>query len=118
SAAVRLSLLQGLLDSDGGPVRQRGRTCRIQYTTCSERLRDDVVELVRSLGGVASWRRRVADGRKPGRARGRVVEYRHDAFVLDIRLPPSIDPFRLVRKRKVYDRNGGGRPMRFIEAIE
>ena len=39
---VRVALLQGLLDTDGGPVTQRGRTCRIQYTTCSARLRDDV----------------------------------------------------------------------------
>jgi phosphate starvation-inducible PhoH-like protein len=48
SAEVRLAVLQGLLDSDGGPVIQRGRTCRIQYGTSSERLRDDVVFLVRS----------------------------------------------------------------------
>src|SRR5699024_9472558 len=47
---VRLAVLQGLLDTDGGPVRQRGRTCRIQYTTTSARLRDDVAFLVQSLG--------------------------------------------------------------------
>src|SRR5581483_6295999 len=116
--AVRMSVLQGLLDTDGGPVLQAGRTCRIQYTTCSERLRDDVAFLVRSLGGVAYWRRRAAEGRKPGIARGRPIEYRHDAFVMDIRLPAGIDPFRLPRKREVYRRYGGGRPMRFIESIE
>src|SRR4051794_8459462 len=53
---VRIAVLQGLLDSDGGPVTQPGRTCRIQYSTCSEELRDDVVYLVRSLGGVTYWR--------------------------------------------------------------
>ena len=115
---VRMSVLQGLLDTDGGPVTQAGRTRRIQYTTCSERLRDDVAFLVRSLGGVAYWRRRAAAGRKPGNARGRPVEYRHDAFVMDIRLPESIEPFRLSRKLDVYRRHGGGRPMRFIESIE
>ena len=73
SADVRLALLQGLLDSDGGPVFQSARTCRIQYTTCSERLRDDVVYLVRSLGGVAYSRRRAALGLTPGRAGGRRV---------------------------------------------
>jgi phosphate starvation-inducible protein PhoH and related proteins len=118
SAAVRLAVLQGLLDSDGGPVTQRGRTCRIHYTTCSERLRDDVVFLVRTLGGVAYWRRRPALGRKPGLARGRAVEYRQDAYVLDIRLPEGLPPFRLGRKRARYDACGGGRPMRFIESIE
>jgi phosphate starvation-inducible protein PhoH and related proteins len=118
SAAARIALLQGLLDSDGGPVTQEGRTCRIQYTTCSEALRDDVVYLVRSLGGVAYWRRRGADGRPPGFAHGRPVEHRSDAFVMDIRLPPLIEPFRLSRKRDVYRRHGGGRPMRFIDSIE
>ena len=115
---VRVALLQGLLDSDGGPVTQQGRSCRIQYTTCSERLRDHVAFLVRSLGGVAYCRTRLADGRAPGRARGRSIEYRHDAFVMDLRLPSGIEPFRLWRKAKLYERDGGGRPMRFIESIE
>jgi phosphate starvation-inducible PhoH-like protein len=118
SADVRLAVLQGLLDSDGGPVSQRARSCRIQYTTCSEQLRDDVVFLVRSLGGVAYWRRRPVEGRKPGLANGRPVPYRDDAFVLDIRMPAGVQPFRLARKREIYDRFGSGRPMRFIDAIE
>jgi phosphate starvation-inducible PhoH-like protein len=37
---------------------------------------------------------------------------------MDIRLPPEIAPFRLERKREIYDRTGGGRPMRFIASIE
>jgi phosphate starvation-inducible protein PhoH and related proteins len=118
SAAVRMAVLQGLLDSDGGPVSQNGRTCRVQYTTCSEHLRDDVLLLVRSLGGVAYWRRREAAGRPPGNAKGRPVHYRADAFVMDIRLPEGLEPFRLARKRDCYRRVGGGRPMRFITAIE
>ncbi|MEA2196818.1 MAG: phosphate starvation-inducible protein PhoH [Solirubrobacteraceae bacterium] len=127
SAATRIALLQGLLDSDGGPVTGEstsvptplpGRTCRIQYTTCSPRLRDDVTYLVRSLGGIAYARLRPAAGRKAGFANGRPVEHRHDAFVMDLRLPAGVEPFRLGRKRDLYDRLGGGRPMRFIEAIE
>jgi len=115
---VRLGILQGLLDSDGGPGVQAARSCRIQYTTCSEQLRDDVVFLVRSLGGVAYSHRRRAAGRSPGRANGRLVHHRSDAFILDIRLPEGIDPFRLARKRDRYRRYGGGRPMRFVRAIE
>ena len=118
SSHVRLAVLQGLLDSDGGPVIQEGRTCRIQYGTSSERLRDDVVFLVRSLGGVAYWRTRPAAGRAPGCARGRDVHHRSDAYVLDIRLPEGVEPFRLTRKREAYRRGGGGRPMRFIDSIE
>ena len=68
-----------------------------------ERLRDDVVFLVRSLGGVAYWRTRPAAGRQPGRANGRPVHHRHDAYVIDIRLPEGIEPFRLTRKRDDYD---------------
>jgi phosphate starvation-inducible PhoH-like protein len=115
---VRLGVLQGLLDSDGGPVTQRARTCRIQYATCSSRLRDDVILLVRSLGGVAYTRTRPAEGRRPGRARGRDVHHRSDAHVIDIRLPQGIEPFRLTRKIDAYRQHGGGRPMRFIDSIE
>ena len=119
SRAVRLAVLQGLLDSDGGPVRQPGRTCRVQHTTCSDRLRDDVTFLVRSLGGVAYSRTRPAAGRTPGRAGGRAVWHRHDAHVLDIRLPAGVAPFRLARKAAAYEAaGGGGRPMRFVDRIE
>ena len=118
SAEVRLAVLQGLLDTDGGPVTQTNRTCRIQYTTNSEKLKDDVIFLVRSLGGVANFRKRKAEGRKPGFARGRFVYNRNDSYVLDIRLPDNIKPFRLKRKAEIYAKLGGGRPMRFIKNIE
>lgn len=118
SPGVRLSVLQGLLDTDGGPVTQSHRTCRIQYTTTSERLRDDVVFLVQSLGGIAYHRCRAAEGRKPTRANGRPIHYRHDAHVIDIRLPPGIQPFRLERKLDAYEASGGGHPMRYIDRIE
>ncbi len=115
---VRLAVMQGLLDTDGGPVTQAERTCRIQYTTTSPRLREDMVFLVRSFGGVAYWRTRRAQGRKPGRARGRDIYYRADAYVVEIRLPAGVAPFRLARKRDLYDAHGAGRPMRFIHSIE
>ncbi|SPL97071.1 Phosphate starvation-inducible protein PhoH, predicted ATPase [[Actinomadura] parvosata subsp. kistnae] len=115
---IRLAVLQGLLDADGGPVIQDGRTCRIQFSTVSARLRDDVVFLVQSLGGVAYSRTRLAKGRKPGLAGGREVHHRHDAHVLDIRLPEGIEPFRLSRKAEVYRKHGGGRPMRYVDRIE
>ncbi len=118
SREVRLAVLQGLLDTDGGPVTQDGRTCRIQYTTTSDRLRDDVLYLVRSLGGVAYAGTRRAEGRTPGHASGRDIGYVHDAHVLDIRLPAGVAPFRLARKAAKYDATGGGRPMRSIESIE
>jgi phosphate starvation-inducible PhoH-like protein len=59
-----------------------------------------VLFLVRSLGGVA------------------YVFHRYDAYVVDIRLPAGVAPFRLARKAATYDSTGGGRPMRFIDSIE
>jgi phosphate starvation-inducible PhoH-like protein len=119
SPDVRLAVLQGLLDTDGGPVTQARRSCRVQYVTTSPRLRDDVVFLVRSLGGVAYWRTRRAAGRRPGRANGRPVGYRSNAYVLDIHLPDGVAPFRLTRKLWTYRLcGGGGRPMRFVDSIE
>jgi phosphate starvation-inducible PhoH-like protein len=96
SPEVRLAVLQGLFDTDGSAVTQLGRTCRIQFTTISDRLRDDVVFLVRSLGGVVT----------------------QDAHILDIRLPKGVVPFRLARKVAKYNATGGGRPMRFVDRIE
>jgi phosphate starvation-inducible PhoH-like protein len=116
--AVRHAVLQGLLDTDGGPVRQDGRTCRVQYTTNSPALRDAVVFLVRSLGGVAYCRVRTMEEKRPGFAKGREVAHRADSFVIDLRLPPEFPPFRLSRKAQTYADDGGGRPMRFIESIE
>ena len=119
SHKVRLAVLQGLLDTDGGPVTQKNRTCRIQYATTSPRLRDDVIFLVRSLGGIAYHRTRPAEGRAPGLANGRPVHHRHDAHIIDIRLPEGVEPFRLTRKRAAYNAaGGGGRPMRYIDSIE
>jgi phosphate starvation-inducible PhoH-like protein len=119
TAEVRLAVLQGLLDADGGPVTQADRTCRIQFATTSILLRDDVITLVRSLGGVAYTRRRMAEGRKPGWVNGRDVGFRRDAHIVDIRLPEGIEPFRLARKRQKYNAaGGGGRPMRYIDDIE
>ena len=77
-----------------------------------------MISLVRSLGGVAYSRTRPAAGRKPGLTNGRLVPYRSDAYVLDIRLPGTLEPFRLTRKLRAYEEDGGGRPMRFVTSIE
>ena len=51
--------------------------------------------------------------------RGRDVPYRHDGYVVDLRLPAGIEPFRLRRKLATYrGAGGGGRPVRFIDSIE
>ncbi len=109
-SAVRLGVLQGLLDAAAGPVTQAGRSCRIQYTTTSPRLRADMLFLVQSLGGIVNVRTRSAVSRTTGN--------RRETYVLDIRLPEGIEPFRLDHKARKYAAHGGGRPMRFLHAIE
>jgi phosphate starvation-inducible PhoH-like protein len=80
----------------------------------SPQLRDSVIFLVQSLGGVAYWREGPAGEREPGLA----IRHPHDAYILDIRLPEGIEPFRLSRKADTYKSYGGGRPMRFVDRIE
>jgi len=46
------------------------------------------------------------------------VHHRSDAYILDIRLPAGIEPFRLERKAAKYHQFGAGRPMRYIDGIE
>jgi phosphate starvation-inducible protein PhoH and related proteins len=101
SAEVRLAVLQGLLDSGGAPAVQRDRTCRVEFCTVSARLRDDVVHLARSLGGVALVR----------------SEQGH-TYDVEIRLPEGVAPFRLSRKRAVYEALPSGRPVRVVDRVE
>lgn len=66
SIEQRMQLLQGLMDTDGN-ISKRGEAA---YTTTSPRLRDDVLELVASLGFKATvnqWTARI-DGRDCGLA--------------------------------------------------
>lgn len=69
SVSDRIALLQGLCDTDG-TVTGSGKS--IEYSTSSERLRDDLVFLVGTLGGRITWSSRQpfytdARGRHPGR---------------------------------------------------
>jgi hypothetical protein len=51
SIGQRISLLQGLMDTDG-----TAKGNRVSYSTISYRLAQDIVELVRSLGGISKIR--------------------------------------------------------------
>ncbi|NMO01269.1 phosphate starvation-inducible protein PhoH [Gordonia sp. TBRC 11910] len=92
SADVRLAVLQGLLDADADTD---GEIVRV--AVASDRRRDDVTYLVQSLGGTA---------------------IRHDAHVIDIRLPEGLQPFRLARKAEKYVCGGFKPPRRYIDSIE
>ncbi len=69
SVDQRFSLLAGLLDTDGHVVvrpETGGFGNYIEYCTTSERLRDDVIELIRSLGGRATFIQRMGAYRLNG----------------------------------------------------
>lgn len=104
----RVSLLQGLLDTDGG---LSGGV--IEYSSTSLELTNQVKELVMSLGGNARVTSRTTqytylDEKKNGRLSYRVF----------IRLPNEIKPFRLERKANLVPLRTKYFPSRSIEAID
>ena len=90
---VRLGVLQGLMDTDG-TVSPTGA---VEFCTTSEQLAHDVVFLVQSLGGKASWRkqRRTSYTHKGEKKQGRL------SYRIGIRHLP-MNPFRLSRKADLW----------------
>lgn len=78
----RIAILQGLLDTDGTVCRKSGSTI---FSSSSEGLVEDVQELVRSLGGLAT-----IFSKKTTHL---------DHYTSYINLPNNIMPFRLTRKK-------------------
>ena len=86
SIEQRLLLLQGLMDTDGTCSDKRKGA---SFSNTSEMLIDNVVELVRSLGGIAT-------------KSSFVTNYNTNAFRVSISLPNGMNPFRLKRKADKY----------------
>jgi phosphate starvation-inducible protein PhoH len=109
NVAVRLAVLQGLMDTDG-TVAPQG--CSQIYTTTSPDLADGVRFLVESLGGKCKVRTAIKHFTHKGvRKRGKL------AYNLTFRLPVGMSAFRLSRKRDAY---WGGKKYgtrRFIRSI-
>ena len=103
--ADRLRLLQGIVDSDGSIERRQPSEVRV--TTVSRTLADDLVDLVGSLGGIASVRQRIRD---------RDVQTQ---YVVNIRrLPAWITPARLRRKANLYQAHTRVLRRRYIASVE
>lgn len=94
SVSVRLSILRGLMDTDG-TVNRSDR--HAEFTTTSKRLADDVCEIVRSLGGSTCVRERKPTSYTHNGAKrlGR-VSYRVRVSL------QGICPFLLPRKASLY----------------
>ena len=92
SVEQRLSLLQGLLDTDGGINYADGRY-NIRFTTTGEGLKNDVIELARSLGYIVS----VTEDKREDKYSVTGVCYN-----IFFRVPNAVKPnlFRLTRKKE------------------
>ena len=90
SPAVRLAILQGLMDTDGY-VNSKG-SC--MYYTVSSQLASDIDFIVRSFGGTTTR------GIKKGKYKNKNKEIIHcqDCHIVYIKMPNGMNPFRLIRK--------------------
>lgn len=110
SPGQRLSLLRGLMDTDGTAAK-RGS---VSFSTTSENLRDAVVDMVRGLGGVVNS------------VNPRTTHYRHKGEKIDGRTSWRVRfrlidacPFTLERKAERWaEDRGRRRPERLMVAIE
>lgn len=103
----RLSILQGLMDSDG----TAGKYCT-EYCTTSKQLANDVQELVETLGGIARLKTKIPTYiYKNEKRKGR------KAYRLNIKLPSNMELFRLYRKRSQHNKSTKYPVKRYIKDI-
>jgi hypothetical protein len=108
SKEQRLWLLRGLLDTDGY-CQKTG----IEYCTTSRQLSEDVIELVHSLGGYASCRKKKAGYKKDGK----YIRCK-DAYVIAIQFFADSEPvFNLTRHKEKYKPKRKN-VKRFIKRVE
>lgn len=97
SVNTRIRILQGLLDTDG---HIRPTDNNVEFSSTSLTLAEDVVFIVRSLGGRAKIRKHPTQ---------RLMSYR-----MSICLPDQIVPFALTRKASIYKPRQKYKPTRAI----
>lgn len=110
SAEDRLAMFQGLMDGDGS-CSDAGVV--LEYSTGSDTLASQVVELVQSFGGVARLSSRIPTFTYQGEKKQGSLSYR-----INISLPEAISPFRLSRKADAYVPRTKYQPTRVIVSIE
>jgi hypothetical protein len=95
----RLEILKGLMDTDGTcSIHKKGNFEGTEFSTVSERLCDDVIEIVHSLGGIARKKSRTTNYTYKGEKKEGKKNYR-----VNIKLPSGMNPFKLKRKYKLYN---------------
>jgi len=110
----RLSILQGLMDTDGYcETTKDGIFKSTEFSTISEKLCDDVCEIVQTLGGIARKKSRRSFYKKNGERVECNISYR-----VNIKLPYGMNPFRLKRKSERYIQPKKYPVGRYIKNIE
>lgn len=96
----RLEILRGLLDTDGwiGYQTHKKENNRIQYYTTSERLKNDVSFIVRSLGGNVKSNLREFSQKDDHIYNGHKIRHIKNSYTLEISMPDGLNPFKLKRK--------------------
>lgn len=96
SVQDRIDILRGLLDTDGSCRKRSGD--QVSFYTTSHRLANDVIEIVRSLGGKARLR-----SRDRTKEENRKIIARRISYEVSITMPKQINPFYLKRKADRFD---------------
>lgn len=95
SISERIALLQGLMDTDGWTDK---RDCNCELDTVSEQLCYDMLELIRSLGGKATY------STKTGRYTDKNGNKKECQKVYRIYFSININPFYLKRKAEKFSK--------------
>ena len=112
----RVALLQGLLDTDGTVGNNRSGGGKVSFCSISYQLVLDVVELVQSLGGIATIHS--PQYNQYSMLNGEKLRTENPSWKVGIKLPASIVPFHVQRKAQAYKPCTKYLPCRSIVRIE
>ena len=109
SREQRISLLHGLMDSDG----YLNGSGSVAFSSASSALASGVSDIVRSLGGIAFTREKNTWYTYKGEKKtGRTSHY------VGMSLPRSIQPFSLKRKLALYRPKSTRKQTRFVDSVD
>jgi replicative DNA helicase len=108
SLDVRVSVLQGLMDTDGY-IDKKGT---VQFTTVSKQLCDDVRELVLSLGGTARINSKIPTYSYNGEKKEGQL-----AYTITMSFANNIIPFKLIRKVDRYYKRTKYVEQKYVKSI-
>ena len=114
SIESRLKIIKGLMDTDGTcSVSKKGCFEGTEFSTTSEKLCNDVIEIVNSLGGIARKKTR-----KPWYRHKGIKKEGKKSYRVNIKLPEDMNPFKLKRKFNLYNNPKKYKVGRYIKDIK